>query len=166
MNKHTFFFSSLIVIVSILLYSCATILSGTTDSVTINSIPEGATIIIDGIDYGKTPATIVLKRPGLNDKIVVLKLEGYEDRTFTLQKEFNTVAILNLGSIFGWAIDILTGSINKYNPVNYKFELKKSKSSYNLEDLKRDSYGRINIPNEDIVKVIDERKNLVYIFSK
>ena len=153
-----------IIMVLLFLTSCATLFSGTTDSITINSEPAGATILIDGIDYGKTPTTFVLKRPGLSDKIVTLKLDGYEDRTFTLQKEFNTVAIINLGNGLGWLVDILTGAVNKYNPVNYKFELKQSKSAYKLNELDKDIYGRINLPNSNYVQIYDTEENMMLIF--
>ena len=68
--------------------SCATIFTGTTDDVYINSNPSGAEIYIDGLKVGKTPATLTIKRPGLSDKEVVLKLDGYERRTFILKKSF------------------------------------------------------------------------------
>ena len=91
--------------------SCATILTGTSDDITFNSDPAGAAIMLDGLKVGKTPATDSIKRPGFGNKEKTLRLDGYEDRTFMLQKEFNVMAICNLGGIPGWVIDILTGAV-------------------------------------------------------
>ena len=76
-----------IVVISVFINGCATILTGSTDIVYFDSDPEGAKILIDGLKVGKTPATLTLKRPGFSDKEVLMQLEGYEDRRFALQKD-------------------------------------------------------------------------------
>jgi hypothetical protein len=43
------------------------------------------------------------------------KKEGYESKVVTLDKAFNAVSIINLFSIVSWAIDLATGSVNKYD---------------------------------------------------
>ena len=75
-----------IVVISVFINGCATILTGSTNIVYLDSNSEGAKILIDGLKVGKTPATLTLKRPGLSDKKVLMQLEGYEDRRFILQK--------------------------------------------------------------------------------
>ena len=85
----------MIVFTAFVFTSCATILSGTSDEITFNSDPGGASIMLDGLKLGKTPATVSIKRPGFGNKEITLKLDGYEDRTFMLQKEFNVMAICN-----------------------------------------------------------------------
>ena len=109
----------------LVLAACATLFTGTTDTLTIETTPPGARVTIDGIDYGRTPVTFPFKRPGLNDRAVTLRLEGYEARTFVLQTEFNTVAILNLFSLPFWIVDVLTGSVMRYNPKHYEMELER-----------------------------------------
>jgi hypothetical protein len=106
--------------------SCATLFTGTKDVITINSVPEGAKVQVDGIDQGRTPVTIPVQR-SLNGRTVTLQADGYEMRTLRLQQEFNAVSILNLLSILGWAIDLATGSVMKYSPLGYTVELDEKK---------------------------------------
>ena len=171
MLKHNKTVSVLMVgfaILLIMLFSgCATLFTGTKDTITIESEPPGAKIYIEGIEYGKTPATLILTRPGFSEKMVTLKLKGYEHVNFVLQKEFNTVAILNLGSVFGWLIDIGTGSIYKYSPRYYKFTLEKAKNAYRMASLKKDRNGNIIVPaDSDEVYVKDEKHGMVLVFKK
>jgi len=145
--------------------SCATILSGTSDEIRFDSDPEGASIMLDGLKLGKTPATVSIKRPGFGNKEITLKLDGYEDRTFMLQKEFNTMAICNLASWPGWVIDILTGSVMKYSKTNYDVDL--DAKAFNLNELEKDQLGRYIVP--DIYKrsviVYDEINDLKIHFQ-
>ena len=136
----------MIVVCGVFMFNgCATILSGTSDDVTFNSDPKGATILINGIEEGKTPATVTIKRPGFGEKRVTLKLKGYDDRNFTLSKTFNTMALCNLGSIPGWLIDIVTGSVFKYDRTNYSMDLEPK--AFDLEELERDQFGDYIIPD-------------------
>ena len=145
--------------------SCATILSGTSDEIRFDSDPEGASIMLDGLKLGKTPATVSIKRPGFGNKEITLKLDGYEDRTFMLQKEFNVMAICNLGGIPGWVIDILTGAVMKYSKKNYDLDL--DPKAFNLNELEKDQLGRYIVP--DIYKrsviVYDEINDLKIHFQ-
>ena len=145
--------------------SCATILSGTSDEIRFDSDPEGASIMLDGLKLGKTPATVTIKRPGFGNKEITLKLDGYEDRTFMLQKEFNTMAICNLAGWPGWVIDIITGSVMKYSKTNYDLDL--DPKAFNLNELEKDQLGRYIVP--DIYKrsviVYDEINDLKIHFQ-
>ena len=117
-------------VVSILLFltSCATIFTGTKDNITFNSDPEGSTIYIDGVEQCKTPCTMKVKR-SINDTGVEFKLGGYETRVITLSKELNLVSIINLGNLFGWGIDALSGAIMKYDRKTYDITLENKKVS-------------------------------------
>ena len=155
----------MIVFTAFVFTSCATILSGTSDEIRFDSDPEGASIMLDGLKLGKTPATVSIKRPGFGNKEITLKLDGYEDRTFMLQKEFNVMAICNLGGIPGWVIDILTGSVMKYSKTNYDLDL--DPKAFNLNELEKDQLGRYIVP--DIYKrsviVYDEINDLKIHFQ-
>ena len=113
----------IVVLIAIFGMSCATIISGTSQDIYINSNPEGATIYDGGLKVGKTPATITVKKSGFNDKEISLSLEGHERRTFILKKSFDAVAILNLAGILGWAVDFATGAVFKYDRTNYDLDL-------------------------------------------
>lgn len=64
---------NIILLIPILLAtSCATIFTGTKDTIVFNSDPSGAKIFIDGLEVCKTPCTTKLKR-SLSDKIAEIK---------------------------------------------------------------------------------------------
>jgi len=134
-------------VVMFLMTSCATIFTGTKDRITFNSNPSGATIYIDGVEQCKTPCTMNVKR-SIDDTDVEYKLDGYETRLITLSKEFNVVSVINLGNLFGWGIDALTGSVMKYDRKTYDITLDDKKTSMITPT-------RINI---------DTQKNLVELF--
>lgn len=54
--------------------SCAMISGNKNDTISISSQPAGANIIIEGVNYGKTPATITIEAK--NSKVSLIK-EGY-----------------------------------------------------------------------------------------
>lgn len=104
------------------LQSCATLFTGTRDTIHFESQPSGAKVRMDGLDMGRTPLDLSVKR-SLNDKVVNMSLDGYETRNFSLSKEFNAVSILNLFGLLGWAVDAATGSLMKYDMKAYTIEL-------------------------------------------
>lgn len=139
--------------------SCATILTGTKQKITIDSSPQGAEILIDGDIVGKTPAKVRVKKNVNNiidnGKDIYLELEGYKKREYELKTEINPVAILNLFNALGWAIDAATGAAIRYAEYNY-FELTplEDKTSTTTEE-------NVEIPeaesNEEQNKDIDEK---------
>jgi hypothetical protein len=107
--------------------SCATLFTGTKDRVSFKTTPAGAIIYINGVEQCTTPCSVNVKRK-LNDNDVEIKLDGYETRIVTLDKEFNTVSILNLGNILAWGIDAVSGALMKYDKRAYDIQLTKGKS--------------------------------------
>lgn len=168
---------------SFLLVGCATLFSGTSDDIRFESEPSGAKVIIDGIDRGETPTTVTVSRDALNDKRVTLQKEGYQDEVFRLQKEFATVAILNLGNLLFWGIDVLTGALFKYRPTQYNQELEsesmdssmldpgssseaKNFQAFGINELRDESTGEIVLPDHGgNVIVHDEEKGVAYVFE-
>ncbi|MFB6230178.1 MAG: PEGA domain-containing protein [Salinibacter sp.] len=162
---------------SFLLVGCATLFSGTSDQIKFESEPSGAEVVIDGIERGTTPTTITVSRD-INDKRVTLQKEGYSDKVFRLQKEFATVAILNLGNPLFWGIDVLTGALFKYKPLRYNMELDPASSSiensdsekystYRIETLRDESTGEVVLPetNKNVI-VHDRDQGVAYVFEK
>lgn len=111
-----------------LMTGCATIFTGTKDRIAFTSTPSGATIYKDGVEICTTPCNYKVKR-SLNDTEVEFKLDGYETRLITLDKEFNLVSIINLGNLFGWGIDALSGAVMKYDRKAYDIKLTQEKSA-------------------------------------
>lgn len=105
--------------------SCATIFSGTKDRISFNSTPTGATVYKDGVELCITPCSAKIKRD-LGDTDIEFKLDGYETRLITLDKEFNVISVLNLGNLIGWGIDALSGAVMKYDRKAYDITLTKN----------------------------------------
>lgn len=134
--------SLLFTVATVLLFSsCATIFTGTKDRIQFNSNPAGATVLIDGIEVCKTPCSASVKR-SLSDKDAEFKLDGYKTRIITLDRTFNAVSILNLGGIWGWAIDAATGSLMKYDRKSYDIQLDKKMTSLNANKIEIDTTNK------------------------
>jgi len=133
---------------SILMTSCATVFTGTKDRITFNSTPSGATIYKDGVEQCKTPCTINVKR-SLGDTEIEYKLDGYETRLITLDKEFNIISVINLGNLLGWGVDALSGAVMKYDKKTYDITLSKNNKTSKIHP------SKINI---------DTKKNVVDVF--
>ncbi len=137
---------------SLLMTSCATVFTGTKDRITFNSTPTGATIYKDGVEQCKAPCTIRVKR-SLGDTDIEYKLDGYETRLITLDKEFNIVSVINLGNLLGWGIDALSGAIMKYDKKTYDITLQKGTKTSKIEP------NKINIDTKkNTVEVIVQEK--------
>lgn len=105
--------------------SCATIFTGTKDSITFTTTPEGAKVIHKGVEKCLTPCTAEIPR-GLGKQMVMFQKEGFETKEVKLTKTFNPVTLLNilLGGAIGVGIDAATGSLTKYSPKSYTVDLK------------------------------------------
>jgi len=101
---------------SLLLSSCATIISGSKQNVKFSSNPSSATIFIDEVEVGKTPFELKLARNSEHD--VQIKLEGYQTYQTTLTKKFNAWYFGNIliGGIIGLIVDPITGAIYNLSP--------------------------------------------------
>lgn len=137
-----------VMIVFIFATSCATIFTGTKDQISFNSTPSGAVIYKDGVELCTTPCSYKVKR-SLSDTDIEIKLDGYETRLITLDTEFNVVSVINLGNLFGWGIDALSGAVMKYDRKSYEISLTPNKITSSIEP------SRINI---------DTQKNTVDLF--
>ena len=106
--------------VGLLGQGCASIISGTTQDVTLDTNPhgaacefkrEGATIAT----IAKTPQKIEIDKTK-HDIHVTCHKEGYEEATAVLESgvESATLGNIILGGGIGWAIDSAAGADNKY----------------------------------------------------
>ena len=108
-----------------LVLGSATLISGTTQSVSFNSEPEGATVFIDGAKKCQTPCTLSLKR-GSNES-VTFKKNGYKSQILPLESSYNGVALLSIFWDFS-TTDLISGAASEYSPNQYFVELKEEKS--------------------------------------
>jgi len=113
-------------ILALITTSCASIIHGSSQIVDFNSQPSGATITIDGKEYGKTPQSINLKRKGrLNGEDsnkkhydVKIALDGYYDYELKIKREMDGWFIGNIlfGGLIGIIVDASNGAMYKLTP--------------------------------------------------
>jgi hypothetical protein len=117
----------LTLVLAIALNSCATLLTGTTQRVTIDSTPPGAKIIVDGYMMGTTPARLRLDRDINaiidNGKDISLELNGYYSEGYFLGADIEPTTILNVFFPFGFALDAVSGAIMRYESDYYNINL-------------------------------------------
>ena len=103
--------------------SCATIISGSKQSVNFTSTPSEASVLIDGMEVGKTPFETKLERK--HEHSVVIKLDGYQPYETKLTKQFNAWYLGNIlfGGIIGLVIDPITGAIYNLTPKQINTQL-------------------------------------------
>ena len=124
-----------IVVLAFVVSGCASINSGTTQQVTIDSDPPGATVIIgakkkkDGkyimvnsVNAGVTPLVVELSR---KDGMVEVSKEGYETQVVDLKKTMNpwVWGDIVLTSLLSTSIDTSTGAVYQYKPGQYMVPL-------------------------------------------
>lgn len=102
-----------------LLSGCASIVSGTEQTLTFNSVPDGATVIVSGKAVGKTPVSVPIKK-GKNQALL-FKKDGYKDFTTQLSTTTDGWFWGNIvfGGFLGSTTDGVSGAINEFSPDQY-----------------------------------------------
>ena len=115
--------------------SCATIIHGSRQTVSISSYPSNATVYIDNLHLGTTPLTTKLKRR--RHHTVKIELHGYMpfETTFTRKVDGWIAGNIIFGGVIGLAVDAISGGMYKLTPDQIHAELR-----HNLvtEDLKNE----------------------------
>ncbi len=100
---------------------CASMFSGSSEPVTFNSSPDGATVTVNGQVLGKTPTTITLKRK--KDQFVEFDKEGYTKQKMQIATSFNPWVLANVLWCFACPLstttDFVTGAAYEYSPNHY-----------------------------------------------
>jgi hypothetical protein len=98
------------------LAGCASIISGTTQTIQVDSTPAQAFIYVDDDSVGTTPASITLKRASEHE--LRIELEGYKPYTTPIRQTINGWVFGNalLGGVIGIAVDVSTGAIYNLTP--------------------------------------------------
>jgi hypothetical protein len=114
---------------------CASIVSGTTQVVTIDSNVRGAEVAVNGLPVGRTPYTGPIKRGSTTT--VRVTGPGYQAKTITLSTEIEPIFWGNiiLGGFFGSTTDAGTGAMYKYAPATYEIALTASTPPAPVADL-------------------------------
>lgn len=99
---------------------CASIATGGTQTLNIDSDPPGAAVVFQGGQLGQTPTQIEVprRRAGVQ---VVIKKDGYHDATVRPSNTMSGWVIGNviLGGLIGTTVDVATGSSVEYSPDSY-----------------------------------------------
>ena len=111
---------ALLVVAVCTLSACSTIVEGTSQNVTINTDPPGATCELDRAGQvagvvNPTPGTIEVEKSGTDLKVVCDK-DGFQTAEGILSSSFEAMTLGNviLGGLVGVAIDAASGATNKY----------------------------------------------------
>lgn len=110
------------------LTACATIASGTTQTISVSSNVEGAEVLLDGQPIGETPFTGPIEK---NKNTLQIEAEGYRAETVTLSKSLDPVFWGNIiiGGTLGSITDFATGAAYQYAPATYQVELQAAQQS-------------------------------------
>jgi hypothetical protein len=100
---------------------CASMFSGSSEPVTFNSSPDGATVTVSGEVLGKTPTTITLKRK--SGQVVEFDKEGYTKQKMQMTTSFNPWVLANVLWCFACPLstttDYVSGAAHEYSPNHY-----------------------------------------------
>jgi len=127
---------------------CATIVRGTSQTITINSNVSGASVELDGAPVGVTPFTGKIKKG--KDKTITIRKQGYGTQSITLEREFDMVATgfgnILIGGTTGTTTDWVSGAMWLYSPTTYYIQLQeKGKSNWDYqEELSIRKFSMIN----------------------
>jgi uncharacterized protein YceK len=109
-----------LIIACIAMSGCASIISGTDQTISVNTVPPGASckLLREGTVIGEvsnTPGGVVVEKTK-HDITVECAKEGYLPATATLDSgiEGSTFGNIVLGGVIGWGIDSASGADNEY----------------------------------------------------
>lgn len=139
MKRLVILFTS-VLLLTLFVAGCATIVTGHKKLVTVNSTPSKAKVKIrtlGGLEVanGTTPYEKSLNAK--SDYIVRVELSGYEPVEVTLTRQFNMWVIGNLicGGIPGLIIDFLSGAINTLDPQDIMVTLESMQTGMGEEEI-------------------------------
>ena len=122
------FHSILLVLATLLTTGCATIVRGTKQEMTFDSNPKGAQVFINDKMVGETPLTLKVDRKEKTK--VIVKKEGYSEKSFSLETEEKMGWMIGGNLISsgttGTTTDLLSGAYLEYSPDSYYIDLVKS----------------------------------------
>ncbi len=111
-----------LLLVGLGLGGCASIVRGTTQKLSVNTVPQGADCVLrrDGEVIGRaapTPAEVKISK---SRKAIEITCErpGFEPTVAVVDSKFEAMTVGNIiaGGLVGVAIDAGTGAMNKYEP--------------------------------------------------
>ncbi|CAN5400346.1 hypothetical protein BH23BAC1_BH23BAC1_21270 [soil metagenome] len=134
MNKKLILFVLSLIILSSFFSSCATIINGSRQPISISSSPSGAKITIDGIPTAATPFIAKLKRRDYH--FIKIEMDGYLPSEILLARKVSGWIAGNIvfGGLVGLILDVATGSMYRLTPEQVWAELKPGITEASLKD--------------------------------
>ena len=113
---------------------CASIVSGQNQKISIESIPSGAQVAIDGTPAGKTPLVTKVSRKRSHE--IRVRMEGYEEESRVTYKGNNywVLGSILIGSFVGAAIDLSTGAAYTVEPDRFAVTLTERSEKHRPKD--------------------------------
>ena len=112
--------TALLALAASMTLGCATLISGTSQAISIDSNVPGASVVIEGNLVGHTPFSGKIKRQ--REAVALVSHKGYGAQPLTLTTSFNPVAILSIVWDYS-TTDCLTGACWEYAPNSYYVDL-------------------------------------------
>lgn len=115
-----------IVLATLFLAGCGTILNGTYQKVGVSSNPSGANVAVDGKSVGSTPVIVELKRK--DDHHIRIALDGYYPYEIPITCKLDVaplVADIFFTGLLGIAVDAVSGGLYELRPDDVRAELSK-----------------------------------------
>lgn len=115
--------------VVVVLGGCATILGGSSQTITVNSNVSGAQVTLNGASLGVTPLTASIKRGQTG--VLSVQSAGYQPYQIALNKKITTLFWVNIftGGVFGSTTDAATGAMYEYEPSTFMVMLQSGSST-------------------------------------
>lgn len=109
--------------------SCCAIVNGSTQDVTINAKPSEARVFVDGVEYGKVPQIIPLRRE--KNHVVRIEAPGYAPYEVVLEHTYSNWLWGNVvfGGLAGLIIDYASGAIYTFDNMDVELVRKVRVSS-------------------------------------
>lgn len=122
----------LVLSLTILLSSCASLISGSKQELAFDSNQQDVEIYIDGKLQCRTPCIAEVKR-GKEKMIISARKFGYEYQNIVVERRINVVTAFNaislLSGTFGLSTDNSTGAIWEYQPSSFYITIRKEPTS-------------------------------------
>ena len=116
-------------LLTVIMGGCASIICGTSQEVAVNSSPSEATVKVNGMLRGQTPVTLDLKRN--KSHTIRIELEGYQPYNVILRRGVNGWVFGNIifGGLIGLVIDAVDGAIYTIKPNTIQASLLEDKEA-------------------------------------
>lgn len=104
------------VALAVLLGGCATIISGSKQTISVNSSVPGAQVSLNNVPLGVTPLVTTIERG--QEGVLSVDMPGYTPFHAPVTKKVNGMFFVNIfsGGVFGSSTDYSTGAMYSYEP--------------------------------------------------